>query len=258
MKKLVITVALCAVALSCLALAAGGANDVALGQLRVAWADAAHRLGWVADSPAQGRFRCTPRRYHHGVSYKGTRYAVAALCATSTGGKSWRPILLGASRFASVLRLSPRVAVAVTDGTEVGNSPGRIHYYYWAAAYTLDEGKNWFTTPLDVADPDTLDVIPLSGACSNTPLTFRTGHVDGRQVVLGHRGGRCHETYVLHGLTAATQRIEFTRHRCWGGLGPTMLGAPSKPPPPPGLHNVACLPKHRDVELPTPWLELIS
>jgi hypothetical protein len=163
---------------------------------------------------------------------------------------------LGASRFVSVLRLSPRVAVAVTDGMEVGNAPRRAHYYYWAAGYTLDEGKNWWPVSLDVVDPETHEVVPLSGACFNTPLTFRRGHVDGRRVVVGHRGGRCQQTYVLHGLSAATQRIEFTRHRCEGG--PTMLGAPPKPAPPPGLHNVSCLPKHRDVDVPSPWLGLIS
>src|SRR4051794_3865906 len=86
---------------------------------------------WVADSPAQARFRCTPPRYRHGVSYKGVRYAIAALCPGSRG-TGWRPILLGGSRFVSVFRLSPRVAVAVTDGRQSGGLPG-ADYYYWAA-----------------------------------------------------------------------------------------------------------------------------
>ena len=155
--------------------------------------------------PAQGHFRCTPHRYRAVIRWKGTRYGVAALCATADSGRTWTPVLYEGSRFRSYVRLSPRIGAVIVSGFLVQHDPPHTDPW-WDAIFTLDGGKHWFGQYLDVLVPER-QRDPDPWGCWKPgcpPPSFRIARESGRRALLtdapdGH-------TYVVEGLwkTAAT------------------------------------------------------
>jgi len=209
MKKLVTAVALILIGASCVALTAGASSEVASGKPRIAWADAKHKVGWIADSPQQGRFRCTPKSVRHGLKYRGYRYGVSVLCRTSDGGRTWRPSLYGGSAIYAVTCLNARACGVMTGGYKIRSAPPHFHEPWWSAVWTLDGGKHWFIRNVKPLTPETgAGSDPWAEGCNDTTLcvpTLRVGRLDGVRTVLS-RAPNGH-TYAIRGLTAHQRTV---------------------------------------------------
>jgi hypothetical protein len=205
----VIAVALCGVGVSCVALTAAASSEGASRRPRVVWADAAHKVGWIADSPQQGRFRCTPKAVRKDLKYRGRRYSVAVLCRTSDGGRSWTPSLYGGSAIYAVACLNTRACGVMTGGYRIPSAAPHTPEFWWSAVWTLDGGKHWFVDFLNPKPPpDSGPGTDPWGSCGDGDWcvpTLRVARLDGVRRLLS-RASDGH-TYAIRGLGARQGKV---------------------------------------------------